>query len=155
MGRGAAVRTLVWRRLNEPGMEIAHVESLDRARGTQIGVSHELRWRLDGPRLELEVVGARSATVELGAADFFDVFASPFFNSLPVTRDGLLVAGPPRDYRMRFVTVPELEVVESEQRYTPRGNSVVDCSSGSFAADIEFDAEGFVTLYHGFLERLS
>ena len=50
-------RHLVWRRVDEPGMEIAHVESLDRASGTQIGTSYELRWRLDGERLELEVVG--------------------------------------------------------------------------------------------------
>jgi len=74
---------------------------------------------------------------------------------LPVVRDGLLDGGPARDYVMRFVRVPELEVVRSEQRYTPRGDRVVGYSSGSFAADIEFDADGFVTLYHGFLERLS
>jgi len=136
-------------------MEIAHIESLDRASGTQIGVAYELRWRLDGTRLDLDVVGERRETVELGGADFFDVFASPFFNTLPVVRDGLLDAGPPRAYVMRFIRVPELEVVRSEQRYEPRGNRVVGYSSGSFAADIEFDADGFVTLYHGFLERVS
>jgi hypothetical protein len=139
------MRTLVWRRLDAPGMEVAHVESFERAAGTQIGVGYELRWRLDGPRLELDVVGA----------DFFDVFASPFFNSLPVARDRLLAFGPPRDYVMRFVRVPELEVVRSEQRYEPRGGRVVGYASGSFAADIEFDRDGFVTLYHGFLERVS
>jgi hypothetical protein len=149
------MKTLVWRRLDEPGMEVAHVESLERAGGTQIGVAYELRWKLEGPRLDLEVVGVRRAAVELSDADFFDVFASPFFNSLPVVRDRLLVAGPPRDYRMAFITVPELEVAESKQRYAPRGDRVVGYSSGTFSADIEFDADGFVTLYHGFLERLS
>lgn len=149
------MRTLVWRRLDKSGMEIAHVESLDDASGTQIGVAYELRWRLAGLRLELEIVGGREATVELEDADFFDVFASPFFNSLPVVRDGLLEAGPPRDYVMCFVRVPELTAAPSRQRYTPRGNRVVGYSSGSFAADIEFDADGFVTLYHGFLERVS
>ena len=89
------MRTLVWRRLDQPGMEIA------------------------------------------------------------VARDGLLEAGEPRDYVMRFVDVPSLEVVCSEQRYEPRGGRVVGYSSGTFAADIEFDADGFVTHYHGFLERLS
>jgi uncharacterized protein len=136
-------------------MEIAYVESLDRASGTQLGVSYELRWRLDGPRLALEVVGGPASTIDLGDADFFDVFASPFFNSLPVMVDGLLDGGPARDYVMKFVTVPELEVVPSAQRYEPKGGRVVAYSSGSFAADIEFDADGFVTLYHGFLERLS
>jgi hypothetical protein len=32
---------------------------------------------------------------------------------------------------------------------------VVRYSSGSFAADIEFDADGFVTVYEGFLERVA
>jgi uncharacterized protein len=149
------MRTLVWRRLDEPGMEVAHVDSFSRAEGTQIGRTYELRWRLDGERLDLEVIGQARQGVELAGADFFDVFASPFFNSLPVMRDGLLEAGDARDYVMRFVQVPELEVVRSEQRYEPRGERVVRYSSGSFAADIEFDAEGFVTHYEGFLERIS
>jgi hypothetical protein len=148
-------RVLVWRRLDEPGMEIAHVESLERASGTQIGISYELRWRLEGSRLELEVVGGSRTTAELDGGDFFDVFASPFFNSLPAVRDGLLDGGEARDYTMQFVRVPSLEIVPSKQRYEPLGGRVVRYSSGSFAADIEFDADGFVTVYEGFLERLA
>jgi hypothetical protein len=135
-------------------MEIAHVDSLDRASGTQIGLAYELRWRLEGTLLDLEVVGEPKAQVELGDADFFDVFASPFFNSLPVMRDGLLEGGEAREYTMRFVSVPSLEVVPSAQRYEPLGERVVRYSSGSFAASIEFDADGFVTRYDGFLERV-
>jgi hypothetical protein len=135
-------------------MEVAHVESLDSAHGTQLGDAYELRWRLEGPRLELEVVGGDAKTVDLGDADFFDVFASPFFNSLPVVRDGLLLAGPPRDYTMRFVQVPSLDNVLNPQRYAPLGERVVTYTSGEFETDIEFDADGFVTLYHGFLERI-
>ena len=149
------MRTLVWRRLDEPGMEVAHVESLERASGTQIGRDYELHWDLFGDSLLLDVVGARRAGVRLGDADFFDVFASPFFNTLPVLRDGLLDSGDARDYRMRFVNVPSLEVVVSEQRYEPLGDRVVRYSSGDFTADIEFDTDGFVNLYNGFLERLS
>jgi uncharacterized protein len=148
------MRHLLWRRVDEPGMEIAHVETFDRASGTQIGVSYELRWRLDGRRLELEVVGERSAVVDLEDADFFDVFASPFFNSLPVVRDGLLAGGEARTYTMRFVRVPELATVLSEQRYEPLGDRVVRYSSGTFTADIEFDGDGFVVDYQGFLERV-
>ena len=147
-------RALVWRRLDEPGIEIAHVESFDRASGTQIGAGYELRWHLDGPRLDLEVVGVRRASVEVEEADFFDIFASPFFNSLPVVRDGLLGAGPARDYVMQFVHVPELSTERNEQRYEPLGDRVVRYSSGSFSADIEFDEDGFVTNYSGFLERV-
>jgi hypothetical protein len=148
------MRQLVWRRVDMPGMEIAHVESLARASGTQIGLGYELRWRLDGPRLQLEIVGGSQTTVELVDTDFFDVFASPFFNSLPVVRDGLLDGGAPRDYTMRFVRVPELDVVLSEQRYEPLGKRLVRYTSGSFTADIEFDADGFVVDYDGFLERV-
>ena len=148
------MRTLVWRRLDEPGMEAAHVGSLSDESGVQIGRSYELRWRLRGYRLELELNGERRPTVELGDADFFDVFASPFFNSLPVMRDGLLVASQPRDYVMAFVEVPELTVVRNDQRYEPKGDRVVRYSSGTFAADIAFDEDGFVTTYEGFLERL-
>jgi uncharacterized protein len=149
------MRRLLWRRVDEPGMEIAHVETFDRASGTQIGASYELRWRLDGQRLELEVVGEQSAVVDLEDADFFDVFASPFFNSLPVVRDGLLSGGEARTYTMRFVRVPELETVLSEQRYEPLGDRVVRYSSGTFTADIEFDGDGFVLDYQGFLERVA
>jgi hypothetical protein len=51
--------------------------------------------------------------------------------------------------------VPELTVVPSAQRYEPLGDRVVRYSSGSFTADITFDADGIVTLYEGFLERIS
>jgi uncharacterized protein len=139
-------------------MEVAHVESLERAFGTQIGIGYELpyelRWSLDGPRLELEVVGGPSRTVELGDADFFDVLASPFFNSLPVARDELLAGGPVHEYTMRFVQVPSLEIVPSSQRYEPLGNRTVRYSSDSFAASIHFDEDGFVTVYEGYLERV-
>jgi uncharacterized protein len=148
------VRTLVWRRLDAPGMEVAHVQSLERASGTQIGSDYELQWDLFGDSLLLDVVGVRRAGARLEDADFFDVFASPFFNTLPVLRDGLLEGGTARDYTMRFVNVPSLEVVRSKQRYEPLGDRVVRYSSGDFTADIEFDADGFVTLYHGFLERV-
>ena len=66
------------------------------AEGTQLGAVYELRYRLEPVTLSLEVVGDGSLDVELGDADFFDLGWSPLFNSLPVIRDGLLDAGPPR-----------------------------------------------------------
>jgi hypothetical protein len=148
------IKTLVWRRLDEPGMEVAHVRSLDDATGVQIGRSYELRWWLRNDRLDLELDGERRSTVRLGDADFFDLFASPFFNSLPVMRDGLLESGHARDYVMTFVHVPELTVEASPQRYEPIGHRVVRYSSGDFQSDITFDGDGFVTHYAGFLERI-
>ena len=148
------MRTLVWRGLDAPRMEIAHVDSLDRARGTQLGLAYELRWELEGSTLRVGVSDGDEREVELGDCDFFDLGYSPFFNSLPVVRDGLLDRGPEREYRMRFVTVPELADQVVAQRYEPLGDRTVRYRSGSFEADIEFDEDGFVTLYQDFLERV-
>ena len=99
----------LWRGLDAPRMEIVHVERLDRAHGTQIGIAYELRWRLDGAVLELTLDGGPGIRVELGGADFSTCTHSAFFNSLPVARDGLLDEGATaREYTMRFVRVPEL-----------------------------------------------
>jgi|SRR5215475_4588870 len=103
------IRTFLWRGLDAPRMEIVCVESLDRAHGTQIGITYELRWKLDGPVLELAMDGGPGIRVVLGDADFFDLHHSAFFNSLPFARDGLLEEGAAaREYTMRFVRVPEL-----------------------------------------------
>jgi len=150
-----AIRTLLWRGLDAPRMEIVRVESLDRASGTQIGISYELRWKLDGPVLELNLNDRPAIRVELGGADFFDLHHSAFFNSLPVARDGLLSEGAAaREYTMRFVRVPELTAEPAWQRYEPRGNRVVRYRSSGYQADITFDADGFVTCYEDYLERV-
>src|SRR6516165_4320452 len=93
--------TLGWIGVDAPRMEVAHVERRGRdllADGTQLGATYELRYRLEATVLTLELVEGASRRVELGDADFFDLGYSPLFNSLPVLRDGLLHAGPPRTY---------------------------------------------------------
>lgn len=142
--------TLAWVGDGEPRMEVARARRDGHelhAVGTQLGAVYELRYRLEPGRLSLELVGERSLEVDLGSADFFDLGWSPLFNSLPVLRDGLLETGPPRDYVMRFVDVPSLDVRLSQQRYEPLGNRVVRYSSGSFTSDIRFDDAGWVTSY--------
>ena len=151
------MKTLVWRGLDFPLMEVARVETDAgelTADGTQLGVAYELRYRLEPQRLHLELVGGRALDVGLEGCDFFDLGYSPLFNSLPVRRDGLLVDGPAREYVMRWVRVPELEASELRQRYEPLGGRVVRYSSASFTADIEFDDDGFVTRYPGLAERV-
>jgi hypothetical protein len=148
--------TLAWVGDGAPRMEVAHVEHHGGglvAVGTQLGAVYELRYRLEPQTLTLELVGGRSVEVSLGSADFFDLGWSPLFNSLPVIRDGLLEPGMPRDYLMRWVDVPSLEVSISQQRYEPLGNRLVRFSAGSFAADIRFDDAGFVTTYPGIARR--
>jgi hypothetical protein len=155
-------RSLFWLGLDEPLAEIAHAELEGdrlRVRGTQIalgdGAPYELRYAIDGGRLEAEVVGGARLEYELGDEDFFDVSASPFTNSFPVIRDDLHRGGGPRDYVMAWLEVPSLEMHRSEQRYEPLGPGLVRFRTGSFSADIEFDAEGFVVLYPGLAKRVS
>ena len=149
------LRTLLWRGLDAPRMEIVHIERLDRAHGTQIGIAYELRWRLDEAVLELTLNDGPGIRVELGGADFFDLHHSAFFNSLPVARDGLLREGATaREYTMRFVRVPELTAEPAWQRYEPLGNRVVRYHSTGYRADITYDADGFVTLYQDYLQRV-
>jgi len=148
------MRTLVWRGLDAPRMEVAHVESWQQARGTQIGIAYELRWELECDRLQV-TLDDDAREFALGDADFFDLLDSAFFNSLPVVRDGLLAGGPPHDYLMRFISHPPLADRPLRQRYTPVRDHVVRYAAEDFEADIEFDAEGFVSLYHGYLERVA
>ena len=150
--------TVTWRGLDEPRMEIARVQlgGADmRASGTQIGVGYELHYELAPDVLRLEIVGDRSVDVSLDDADFFDLGNSPLFNSLPVIRDGLLCGGPPHDYSMRWVSVPELEVSEQRQRYEPLPDKVVRFTSGDFVAEIRFGEDGLVDFYPALAERMA
>lgn len=148
--------TLAWVGDTAPRMEVAHAErrgSELTAAGTQLGAVYELRYRLEPELLHLELVGGRSVEVPLDDADFFDLGWSPLFNSLPVIRDHLLESGPARDYVMRWVDVPSLEVTTSEQRYEPLGDRLVRFSAGRFTADIQFDENEFVLDYPGIARR--
>jgi hypothetical protein len=153
----AVAHTLAWVGDGAPRMEVARVErnGMDiRAEGTQLGARYELRYRLTAELLSLELVGERSIDVDLGDADFFDLGFSPLFNSLPVLRDGLLRRGPVRDYLMRWVDVPTLEVSRSAQQYEPLGGGLVRFRAGAFAADIRFDDDGYVVHYPGIGRRI-
>jgi uncharacterized protein len=139
-------------------MEIARVEieaGRLQARGTQLGLVYELRYELEPEVLRLELVGERHLDVALGECDFFDLGSSPLFNSLPVLRDRLLEDTGAREYTMRWVSVPELDVEESPQRYEPIGGGAIRFSSGSFVTDIEFDDDGFVRRYEDLAERIA
>ena len=138
-------------------MEIARVDfgaGDVRASGTQIGTGYELRYKLEGDLLKLELVGERRLDVRLEDHDFFDLGFSPLFNSLPVWRDHVLENGKTRDYVMQFVSVPELQVTESNQRYEPLGRRRLRYRSGSFAAELDFDDDGIVVRYEGLAERV-
>src|SRR6267378_509950 len=88
-----------------------------------------------------------------------DLGLSPLTNSMPVLRHGLLRRGGPIDFLMAWVSVPDLGVRASRQRYTfvraEALSAVVRYESldSGFTADITFDAEGLVVDYPGIGRR--
>jgi uncharacterized protein len=176
-------RLLVWRGLDAWRAESTFVQTEgDRltAHGTQLGLGpYRLDYQLrTGPEFvtesvelsllhagglrRLRLVRAADGTwtaddrslPELDDALDCDVLASPIFNTMPVLRHGMVAGGEPRNLVMAFVTVPDLVVTRSEQRYTPLGEGRVNYASGDFSADIHLDADGLVTLYEGYIERV-
>lgn len=155
-------RTLVWKGVDAPRMELARITvdgSSLRAEGTQIGVTpepYELRYVLEPGRLRADVVGGEVLELELPDwADYFDLGFSPVFNSLPVLAG---LAGP-RDYVMAWVSVPDLDVRRSDQRYEPVRPGVIRYRGshrpGVPHFDLEFDADGLVVVYPGLAERVA
>jgi hypothetical protein len=157
-----------------PGIfEVAFVDLGDdrlTARGTQLRAGYSLSYVLETSHLfvsehllaEVETVhGAGTLDLRRGTKPLkddvldLDLEASPLFNSLPVLRDRLHEGGDAREYTMAFVRSPDLSVERSVQRYVPLERGVVRYRSGTFTADIEFDADGFVVRYPGLAERVS
>ena len=87
---------------------------------------------------------------------------SPLFNTKPVLRHGLLHGGDAVDFTMAWVSVPDLAVRRSPQRYAfvrphDGGDAVVrfEALAGSgFAADVTFDSDGLVLDYPDLAVRL-
>jgi uncharacterized protein len=162
-----------WRGLEEPLFEVAFVElggGRLSAQGTQLGGGHRLEYVLEtgegfvSERLQLACRtrdGTRTLDLRRGSVPLvgevldLDLGYSPLFNSLPVLRDRLHEGGEAHDYVMAWVAVPELSVSESRQHYSPLGDGLVRFRSGTFSADVEFDADGFVVRYPGLAERVT
>jgi hypothetical protein len=79
-------------------------------------------------------------------------------NSMPVLRNRLHGRVGTVNLVVAWVSLPDLSVHVSRQRYThlarATGGAVVKFESGSYAADVEFDAAGFVTDYPGLARRV-
>jgi hypothetical protein len=94
-----------------------------------------------------------------GALDC-DLGLSPLTNSMPVLRHALLRGGGPVDFQMAWVSVPDLGIWASSQRYmflrSIKEQHVVrfeDADDG-FTADLTFDKDGLVVDYPGLAHRL-
>lgn len=99
----------------------------------------------------------------IGALDA-DLGLSPLFNTMPVLRHRHLEpASEAAELLMAWISVPDLRVHTSRQRYTPLrpsgpGPAIVRFEApgdaGTFRVDIEFDEAGFVTDYPGLATRM-
>ncbi len=110
--------------------------------------------------LEMPAPGGDPA--ELGEALDLDLGLSPVFNTMPVLRHGLHKGGS-ADFLMIWISVPDLSIHASPQRYT-----FLERSSGverlvrfeavgegeDFVADIQFDPDGLVVDYPGIATRI-
>src|ERR1700745_3513991 len=97
------------------------------------------RWLCAGVMSEMSAVR--------GALDC-DLALSPLTNTMPVLRHGLLEGGGPHEFLMAWVSVPDLRVIPSVQRYRfmrkSGKNSIVryEASSRDFAGALTFDQDG-------------
>jgi uncharacterized protein len=92
-----------------------------------------------------------------------DLALSPLSNSMPVLRHGLHTGGTAADFLVVWISVPDLSIHLSQQRYTylrtrTEGNALVRFESvgedEDFVADIVFDRDGIVLDYPGIATRI-
>jgi hypothetical protein len=166
-------RFVVWRGLDEWRAEAAAIELLGdglRATGTQIGAGYRLDYELDATeagfvtrRLAVRATGdgwQKELVLErdrMGDALDCDLGLSPLTNSMPVVRHRLHERPGEVDFRMAWVSVPDLEVHESAQRYEhvrPGVVRYVDRGAfEGFTAELELDEDGLALTYPGLARR--
>ena len=113
------------------------------------------------PLLSQRVATDAADLAALAGALDVDLGLSPLLNTPPVLRHGLLQGGS-REFVMAWISVPDLAVHRSPQRYTflrgiEEGRSVLRFESladDGFTSDITYDAEGFVLDYPGIATRI-
>jgi len=100
-------------------------------------------------------------TSEFADALDCDLGRCPLTNTMPVLRHGLLNGGGPIDFLMAWVSVPELSVHPSVQRYTfvrhENDLSTVryDGRHRDFSGELTFDRDGLVVTYPDLAQRLA
>ena len=154
------------------------------ATGVQLGVEPEpylLEYHLDAPsdwttrRLEVEASGAgwrRSLSLEhdgrgrwtadgerrpeLDGALDCDLAFSPLTNVMPIRRSDLHRRAGSADFVMAWVSVPDLAIHASPQRYEHVRPGVVRFVSldSDFTAELELDDDGLVVRYPRLAERV-
>lgn len=172
--------SVAWTGLEEWLAEVADVELEPdgvRAAGTQLGAVYRAHYELDARgdwitrRLRVEVPGAGSlglrhdgdgawtvdgaARPDLDGALDCDLAFSPLTNLMPIRRHALHERPGSVDLATAWVSLPDLAVTRSEQRYEHVRPGVVRFRSDDFTADLELDADGLVLDYPRLARRLS
>lgn len=172
----------IWRRLDEPGLEVFQLESnpdgfralstIVHAGADAFGMSYV--WRLDRNLrtrhldLNLTSPAERKMTIErlsggwrvdgqdrpdLAGCDEIDLSATPFCNTLAMR----LLEGS-GELTVLYVDLPSMQLQPSRQRYTAFGGSrwrYFDLGvAAGFEADLKVDDDGFVVEYEGLFEAI-
>jgi uncharacterized protein len=175
------IKVIRWRDHTGRGLEHFGVRSLpDAIRAESVVVYGEqleacsyivecdLNWRFR--RATIEVLGGRRMELALSPADGWtrdgvslrgfgeakeiDFVATPFTNTLPIRRLGL-VPGQSADIVTAWIDFPSLEISPDRQRYTCLRQNLYryEALDGSFTREIEVDDDGFVVDYPGLFAR--
>jgi uncharacterized protein len=120
-------------------------------------ITRRLQVRVNGASLDLrhDGDGHWDRHPELDGALDCDLAYSPLTNLMPIRRHALHERAGTFDYLMAWVSLPDLGVHLSPQRYTHRRPGVVRFSGEDFEADIEVDADGLVTHYPQISRRVA
>jgi uncharacterized protein len=118
----------------------------------QVGGVGSLELRHDGKG---RWAGVENADEIEGALDC-DLAFSPLTNLMPVRRHRLHQEPGAVDFAMAWVSLPDLKVHRSHQRYEHLAPGRVRFSDDDgFTADLELDEDGFVVVYPGLARRVS
>ena len=104
------------------------------------------RWRDGGGR----------AIDELDGCVDIDIWPTPFTNSFPIRREPMVV-GERQQFRMAWVSAPDLTVRPRPQAYTRLADRLYlfeSLDSGGFSAELPVDEDGIVLDYPGLFRRV-
>jgi hypothetical protein len=93
---------------------------------------------------------------EFAEARDCDLGFCPLTNTMPILREGIRDGGGPVDLVMAWVSVPDLRVIRSRQRYEPIDRQRVRYvgEHREFVGELELDEDGLVVHYPDLAERV-
>ena len=92
-------------------------------------------------------VAALDDPVALDGALDCDLVSSALFNMPPIRRSGLHREPGRQQFRMAWVSLPDLTVTPSGQAYAHVRPGVISFAEGGFTAEIDVDDDGYPTRY--------